>query len=298
MIAQSSNRIVASARNPASLSTVPDGPNVLKLGLDVTSIGSIDMALKEAVAEFGRIDIVVNNAGYTLVGDTEAAEEDEASAILDTNFWGTVNVTKRVLGIMRETNANSGGQQGGVVLNVSSMGGFIGFPGSSFYHASKFAVEGWTEAVAKELPTSWNSKYANNIISTKLTHYSLSVHLSNIEPGGVKTNYATTSLKMMARGRHPAYADPTFPTNALLGYMMQEESRSTWAEPDAIAAALYRVVSRGQRIPIRVPLGADAFGMILSDLQDIQKDLDEVKDISLSVSDAKQLESISFLRKG
>lgn len=116
--------------------------------------------MKKALAKFGRIDILVNNAGYTLVGDTEAAGEGEASAVLNTNFWGTVNVTKRVLGIMRETNTDNG-QQGGVILNISSMGGFTGFPGSSFYHASKFAVEGWTEAVAKELPPAWNSKYAN-----------------------------------------------------------------------------------------------------------------------------------------
>lgn len=237
------------------------------------------------------------------MGDAEAAEEGEASAVMETNFWGTVNVTKKVLGIMRETNAENGGQQGGVILQISSLGGFTGFPGSAFYHASKFAVEGWTEAVAKELPTAWNSKCATEsfnieVILPKLTHHLFLVHLSNIEPGGVKTNYATTSLKMMARGRHPAYSDPMAGTNAMLSYIGQEESRSAWAEPDAIAVAMYRLVSRGQRIPIRVPLGADSFGMISADLQEIQKDLDEVKDISLSVSDEKQLESLGFLRKG
>lgn len=150
---------MATARNPASLSAIPDGPNILKLELDVTSSSLIEAALSETLTKFGRIDVIVNNAGYTLVGDTEAAGDEEAHAVFETNFWGMVDVTKRALGIMRDQNTKGGGgQQGGVILNVSSMGGFIGFPGSSFYHASKFAMEGWTEAVAKELPVEWNSK--------------------------------------------------------------------------------------------------------------------------------------------
>lgn len=79
---------------------------------------------------------------------------------MDTNFWGMVDVSKRALGIMRDENVKNGGQRGGVILNISSMGGWFGFPACSFYHASKFAMEGWTEAVAKELPSEWNSKSA------------------------------------------------------------------------------------------------------------------------------------------
>lgn len=76
---------------------------------------------------------------------------------MDTNFWDMVDVSKRCLHIMREENPKNG-QQGGVILNVSSMGGFTGYPGQAFYHASKFGIEGWTESVAKELSSSWNSK--------------------------------------------------------------------------------------------------------------------------------------------
>lgn len=127
------------------------------------------------------------------------------------------------------------------------------------------------------------------------THVFNLVHLTNIEPGGVKTNYATSSLVPMAK-RHPAYSDPSAPTNQLLGYVQTEQGRSMWAEPSALAAAIYRVVGRGLRIPIRVPLGADAWGLISKDLEDIKKDLDELKDISLGVGDAKQLETIDFLK--
>ncbi|KAI4194590.1 MAG: hypothetical protein LQ350_007679 [Teloschistes chrysophthalmus] len=276
VVAQSSNRVVATARKTSTLEAIPSNDHVLKLELDVTSVSSIDVALHTTLEKFGRIDVVVNNAGYTLAGDTESAEDGESRALFDTNFWGMVDVSKKALGIFRDENPKTG-QQGGVIANVSSMGGWSGYPGQSFYHASKFAMEGWTEAVAKEVPPSWN------------------IHLTNIEPGGVKTNYATSSLKPMAK-RHPAYSDPSAPTNQLLGYMQSEQGRSMWAEPSALAAAIYQVVGRGTRIPIRVPLGADAWGMISKDLEDIKKDLDELKDISLGVGDPKQLETLHFLK--
>ncbi|KAF3061942.1 hypothetical protein GL218_03290 [Daldinia childiae] len=275
-ITQTSNRVVATARKVSALSSIPTNDRVLKLELDVTSIPSIEAALQATLEKFGRIDVVVNNAGYTLVGDAEAAEDQESRAVLDTNFWGMVDVTKRALGIMRDVNPKTG-QQGGVILNLSSMGGWSGYPGGSFYHASKFAMEGWTEAVAKELPASWN------------------IHLCNIEPGGVKTNYATSSLKHMAK-RHPAYADPNYPTNLLLAYTLDEEHRKFWSEPSDLAAAMYKIVSRGQRIPIRVPLGADSWGMIAKDLEDTKKDLEDLKEISLGVGDPRQLDTINFLK--
>ena len=157
LVAQSPNRVVATARKTSALGAIPSNDRVLKLELDVTSISSIDAALRTTLEKFGRIDVVVNNAGYTLAGDTEGAEDGESRAVFDTNFWGMVDVTKRALGIFRDENPKTG-QQGGVVVNVSSLGGWSGFPGQSFYHASKFAMEGWTESVAKEVPASWNSK--------------------------------------------------------------------------------------------------------------------------------------------
>ncbi|KAI1852822.1 hypothetical protein JX266_002363 [Neoarthrinium moseri] len=276
LIAKSPNRVVATARNTSTLSAIPGGERVLKLELDVTSVPSIDTALRATIEKFGRIDVVVNNAGYTLAGDAESTEDGEARAVFDTNFWGMADVSKRALGIFRDENPKTG-QQGGVIVNVSSVGGWSGFPGQAFYHGSKFAMEGWTEAVAKELPTSWN------------------IHLTNIEPGGVKTNYATSSLKPTAK-RHPAYSDPSSPANQLLGYIQSEQGRSMWAEPSALAAAIYQVVSRGSRIPIRIPLGADAHGLVSMDLEQIKKDLDEFKDISLGVGDPKQMDTIDFLK--
>ncbi|KAI0534566.1 short-chain dehydrogenase/reductase-like protein SDR [Xylaria digitata] len=244
------------------------------LELDVTSTDSIEEALEATLSKFGRIEIVVNNAGYTLAGDTEAASDQEARAVMDTNFWGMVNVSKRCLRILGGENPKSG-QQGGVILNSS---GFTGYPGQAFYHASKFAMEGWTESVAKEVPSAWN------------------IHLCNLEPGGVKTNYATSSPKSMTE-THPAYADPSYPANQLLNHMKSEEGRALWAEPIALAATIFELVSRGKRIPIRVPWGSDAWGMILKDVESTKNDLEEIKSVRMSVGDAKQLDSIHFLAK-
>jgi NAD(P)-dependent dehydrogenase (short-subunit alcohol dehydrogenase family) len=125
-VAKTSNRVVATARNPASMSDIPNGSGVLKLKLDVTSLESIESAFSQSLATFGRIDVVVNNAGYTLVGDTEATGDAEARALMDTNFWGMVDVSKRAVGVMRDENLKNGGQRGGVILNISSMVGWVG----------------------------------------------------------------------------------------------------------------------------------------------------------------------------
>lgn len=145
-----SHRIVATARRASSLSSIPDGPNVLKLNLDVTSKPSVDDAVAAALEKFGRIDVLVNNAGYSVMGDTESTTEEQARQVVETDFWGTCRLTLHAMRIMREENRNTG-QQGGVVMNVTSAGGLISFPGSAYYNASKFAVEGFTESVFREV---------------------------------------------------------------------------------------------------------------------------------------------------
>ena len=140
----------------SSLDSISESPNVIKLALDVTSKSSVDAAIAAAVAKFGRLDIVVNNAGYTLAGDTENATEEQERQVFETLFWGVVRISKHAMRVMRDDNPKTG-QQGGVVLNITSLGGFIGFPGAAFYHAGKFAVEGFTESVAKEMRPDWNS---------------------------------------------------------------------------------------------------------------------------------------------
>jgi NAD(P)-dependent dehydrogenase (short-subunit alcohol dehydrogenase family) len=107
-----SSRIVATARKPADLASIPDSPNVLKLTLDVSSESSIKAAIAATLEKWSRIDVVVNNAGYGLMADTETVVLAKAHAIMDANFWGAVLITQLALPIMRETNAENGGQRG------------------------------------------------------------------------------------------------------------------------------------------------------------------------------------------
>jgi NAD(P)-dependent dehydrogenase (short-subunit alcohol dehydrogenase family) len=110
------------------------------------------------------LDVVVNCAGYALSGDTEAATEEEAHREMETLFFGTARVMMRGVGVMRERAegemAQEGGSRGGVIFNISSLAGLCGFPGHAYYHAGKFAVEGFSESVAREVKPGWNSEFS------------------------------------------------------------------------------------------------------------------------------------------
>ncbi|KAK3896682.1 hypothetical protein C8A05DRAFT_20396 [Staphylotrichum tortipilum] len=270
------HRVAATARRPGDLAYLPDDINVLKLIVDVTSRQSIDDAVEGALARFDRLDVVVNNAGYSLRGDTENATEDAARHLVDTMFWGTVRLTQHAMRVMREVNPGNG-PQGGLVLNISSMGGRIAFPGNAFYHAAKFAIEGFTESVSKEVRPEWN------------THFCL------IEPGGVKTDYATRS--MLTVEPHPAYAAPDTPARLIEKYMDDPEASKNWADVVSVARAIYTIGASGKEIPLRVPLGPDAWGMLKMENDKAGQVLEEWREFSSSVGNEGQLESLAFLQK-
>lgn len=166
MIASKPNqRIIATARSPNDLSYLPDGnSNILKLPLDVTSVESVDAAFTAAAQHFGEnfhLDVVVNNAGYSLSGDTEGATEEEMHQAMETVFFGTVRVTTRSIAVMRQAKE----RRGGLIFQISSLAGLCAFPGHAFYHAGKFAVEGFSESVAREMHPDWNSEYLRSVCS-------------------------------------------------------------------------------------------------------------------------------------
>ncbi|KAJ4385752.1 hypothetical protein N0V93_010183 [Gnomoniopsis smithogilvyi] len=277
--AHPTQRIVATARNSERLKTLlpSESPRLLLVELDVTSGNSITEALVKVLKHpgFGRIDVLVNNAGYGLVGDTEVslpkssialhssdAEHAKARALIETNFWGVAQLTLHAMRIMRETNAESG-QQGGVVVQISSMGGFMGFAGNAWYHAAKFAVEGFTESVSREVRPEWN------------------IHFTIAEPGGIDTQYATSSLARLAP--HPAYAAPDTPARVLIAATDNPEFRKGWSKADNMSKAIYEVVGRTKTIPIRFPLGTASFGILREEVNTMAKEFDEIKYISLGV---------------
>jgi NAD(P)-dependent dehydrogenase (short-subunit alcohol dehydrogenase family) len=292
-----STRIVATARNPSTLSSLPTTPSILKLALDVTSESSIQSALKATLETFGRIDVLVNNAGYNILSEAELVTPSASSHLMTTNFWGPMRLTQLILPIFRVQNAASG-SIGGVVLQITSLGGRLAFAGNAFYHASKFALEGFTEAIAKEVLEEWN------------------VHFACVEPGGVRTNYAHTSIApatttstsadvadheedQALQEAKQAYASPHTQTNKLRAHHENPAAMSGWVEAEDVVKAIVGVVEKGE-IPLRVPLGADSWGLQRKGLQAQLERLEKAKEVALSVCSREkgeeQLKAIEFLR--
>jgi NAD(P)-dependent dehydrogenase (short-subunit alcohol dehydrogenase family) len=158
LLSQKGYRVFGTSRNPASSEAIP---TVQMLPLDVRSDDSVAACVKAVTAQGGRLDVVVNNAGYELAGALEELSLDEAKAQFETNFFGVVRMVKAVLPIMRQ-------QKRGQIVNVSSLSGLSPIPFMGIYSASKFALEGYTEALRHEVKP-------------------FGIHVSQIEPGFLKT---------------------------------------------------------------------------------------------------------------
>jgi NAD(P)-dependent dehydrogenase (short-subunit alcohol dehydrogenase family) len=163
------DRVAATARTLDSLSDLVDrfGERVLPLELDVTDRDAAFAAVARAHDVFGRLDVVVNNAGYGLFGMLEEISEAQARAQIETNLFGAMWVTQAALPFLRE-------QGSGHIIQVSSIGGITAFPGLSLYHASKWALEGMSQALAQEVA-------------------GFGIHVTLIEPGGFDTDWSGSS---------------------------------------------------------------------------------------------------------
>src|SRR5580693_7943856 len=162
----SGDRLVATARDPRRLEDLVQkyGDQIRTAPLDVADEDAALRAVQAAVDAFGRLDVVVNNAGYGDFAPFEQLSSERFKAVIDTNFYGVVNVTRAALPIMRK-------QKCGCILQISSVGGRLGIPGNSPYHAAKWAVGGLTESLAKEAAP-------------------FGVRVCALEPGGMRTNWA------------------------------------------------------------------------------------------------------------
>ena len=173
-------RVVVTARDADKVRDLVEinRENALALALDVTDDAQVKTAVKQAKEHFGAIDVLVNNAGFGYFGAIEESEETEVRAMFEANFWGLAAMTRAVLPVMRE-------RRSGTIVNISSIGGFVGFPAVGYYNATKFAVNGFSEALQKEVAplgikvvivqpsgfrTDWAGRSANEAQST-ITDY-------------------------------------------------------------------------------------------------------------------------------
>ena len=174
-------RVVATARDRARVADLSgDGDSLLALDLDVTDAGQIAAAVDAAKTRFGRIDVLVNNAGYGYQAAIEEGVEEEIRAQFDANVFGLFALTRAVLPLMRHAGR-------GHILNITSVAGLAGFPASGYYAASKHAVEGWSDSLAAEVAP-------------------LGLHVTCVEPGPFRTDWAGRSLRQTPN-RIAAYAE-------------------------------------------------------------------------------------------
>jgi NAD(P)-dependent dehydrogenase (short-subunit alcohol dehydrogenase family) len=248
----SGGRLVATARDPRRLDDFVGkyGDQVRAAQLDVADEDAARAAVQVALAAFGRLDVVVNNAGYGDVAPFEQLSSERFKAVMDTNFYGVVNVTRAALPVMRK-------QRSGCILQISSVGGRLALPGSTPYHAAKWAVGGFTESLAQEVAP-------------------FGVKVCALEPGGMRTNWGARAHKDVPElipDYEPSVGAVVKSLHALWG---QENS-----DPAKVAQVILRLAA-SEKLPAHLLLGRDAV-RYAGEAQAVREaDADRWKEVSVS----------------
>ncbi len=216
--------VIATMRDPSKETELGRLPGVTVMALDVTSLAQIRDAAAKALA-MGPVDVLFNNAGYGLSGPFEGATDEQLQTQLNTNLLGVMRVTQAFLPAMRE-------RRSGLILTTTSIGGLVAFPFNSVYHATKWALEGWTESLAHEIRP-------------------FGLRARTVAPGGISTDFSSRSLVVT---QHPAYAENFGKTIATFRDPARAAQRST---AEMIAEDVWRAVT-DEADHITYVAGADA----------------------------------------
>jgi NAD(P)-dependent dehydrogenase (short-subunit alcohol dehydrogenase family) len=243
------DRVAATARDTATLSDLVDkfGDALLPIALDVTDRDADFAAVAQAHDHFGRLDIVVNNAGYGQFGFVEELSEQEARDQIETNVFGALWITQAALPYLRA-------QRSGHIVQVSSIGGISAFPNVGIYHASKWALEGFSQALAQEVA-------------------SFGVHVTLIEPGGFSTDWAGPSSKH-------ATPIPDYDEVKEQAQRARGQRNATPGDPKASAGAILKVVD-AENPPLRVFFGAGPLSIAKADYENRLKTWEEWQPVAV-----------------
>lgn len=222
--------VIATMRTPEKETELRAGEKVMLQALDVTDPSSIKAALASGIQRFGRIDALVNNAGYALSGTFESMTPAQVRRQFDTNVFGLMEVSRQIIPHFRANGA-------GVLINVASMGGRLTFPLYSVYHGTKWAVDGFSESLAFELEP-------------------LGIHVKIVEPGAIKTDFYTRSADFV---HDRTLEDYNFYVDKALHKMNKVGEKG--APPSAVAKAIFQAATdRSSRL--RYVVGQDAKGLL------------------------------------
>ncbi|MFN3836388.1 MAG: oxidoreductase [Brevundimonas sp.] len=247
------DRVVVAGRNRDALVMAfgADSDTVLSLALDVTDAAAIAAGVEAAVARFGRIDVLVNNAGYGHLGIFEEIAAQDARTQFDTNVFGLFDMTRAVLPVMRA-------QRAGRVFNISSIGGLMGGESGSIYCASKFAVEGFTESVAAEVRP-------------------FGIHMTIVEPGFFRTDFLDASSIRYGDNPIADYAE----ASAAIRAFYDARSHNQAGDPIKLGQALV-TLANADNPPVRWSAGTDAVGVVEMKATGLKAELDAWRDLSIS----------------
>ena len=235
--AQKGWNVAATMRSPEKGKDLAELSNVNVYQLDVTDESSINQAVAKAIQDFGKIDVVLNNAGYGLIGPFELATKEQVQREFQTNLFGAMNVMRAFLPHFKQN-------KDGLIINLTSVGGLITMPYTSLYHSTKFALEGFSESLAYELEQ-------------------FGIRIKIVEPGAVYTNFATTSLDMTKSDSIRDYDADLQKLQQAFDKIMKPEENSFGggSTPEMVAETIYSAATDGSE-QMRYLSGKDAEQMI------------------------------------
>lgn len=250
----SGNKVAATSRSLEDLQKAVgnDSPQFLPLATNLKSEASVQEAIQKTIAHFGRIDVVVNNAGYGLLGSVEELSDSEVRDNFEVNVFGVFTVIRKAMPYLRA-------QRSGHILNISSIGGFMGgFPGFGAYCATKFAINGLSESLAEEVRA-------------------FGVHVTVVEPGYFRTNFLSDSSIGLPKIQIEDYKEVRDSQNA----HQNEINGKQPGDPEKAADAMIRIVSEANP-PMNLFLGSDAFAIANGKIAAVQKELEDWKAVTVS----------------
>jgi len=244
--------VVATARDPRRIvERFGDSEALLPVALDVTSEGSIAAAVAAAIERFGRIDVLVNNAGYGVIGAVEETSAEDVRRLYETNVFGLLAVTRAVLPVLRT-------QRSGHVINLSSVGGYRSGPGFGVYCSTKFAVEGLSEALHAELAP-------------------LGIAVTVVEPGYFRTEFLEAKSVVETDSTIADYADTAGKVRAFARSVSLQQP----GDPVRLAQAVVALTRAGEP-PLRLPLGSDTVAAIEAKHAFVAKELEAWRTVATS----------------
>ena len=245
------DHVAATARRPETIPSDEQGDRLLPIALDVTQEQQAEQAVAAATSRFGRIDVLVNNAGTSLFGAVEEASAAEVESVFASNLYGALNVARAVLPVLRA-------QRSGTVVNIGSMGGFAQSPGWGVYGATKFALEGISEAMAGELAP-------------------LGIHVMIVEPGSFRTDFLDAGSLRGTRTTIDDYAATVGVVRAATSARHQNQIN----DPVKGAAAIVQAVTAANP-PTRLQIGPDAVAAVERKLAHVHRELQTWRPVSES----------------